>query len=82
VVQHAELQALARDSLSALKRRGIVRKEFIDRLARDYLPQHPAYFGEMIWILMMLEQWARRPESALPERSAYADPRPFARTSD
>jgi asparagine synthase (glutamine-hydrolysing) len=21
------------------------------------LPEHPGYFGEMVWILMMLEQW-------------------------
>jgi asparagine synthase (glutamine-hydrolysing) len=21
------------------------------------LPEHPGYYGEMVWILMMLEQW-------------------------
>jgi asparagine synthase (glutamine-hydrolysing) len=21
------------------------------------LPAHPGYYGEMIWILMMMEQW-------------------------
>jgi len=26
-------------------------------LLKDYLPSHPGYYGEMVWILMMLEQW-------------------------
>jgi asparagine synthase (glutamine-hydrolysing) len=24
------------------------------------LAEHPGYYGEMIWILMMLEQWLRK----------------------
>ena len=28
-------------------------------LLRERLPEHPGYFGEMVWILMMLEQWLR-----------------------
>jgi asparagine synthase (glutamine-hydrolysing) len=39
--------------------RGIVRPEFIDALLDRYLPEHPGYYGEMVWILMMLEQWFR-----------------------
>jgi asparagine synthase (glutamine-hydrolysing) len=48
---------LAQDSVRALARRGIVRSDFIDTLLRDHLPAHPGYYGEMVWILMMLEQW-------------------------
>jgi asparagine synthase (glutamine-hydrolysing) len=22
-----------------------------------HLPEHPGYYGEMVWIMMMLEQW-------------------------
>ena len=33
---------------------------FIDVLLRDLLPAHPGYYGEMVWILMMLEQWLQR----------------------
>jgi asparagine synthase (glutamine-hydrolysing) len=36
-----------------------VRASFIDRLLRELLPGHPGYYGEMIWILMMMEQWLR-----------------------
>ncbi|MEO8026048.1 MAG: asparagine synthase C-terminal domain-containing protein [Bryobacteraceae bacterium] len=60
---HDELQALASDSLRALGQRGIVRKEFLDRLINEHLPCHPGYYGEMIWVLMMLEQWLLRPRT-------------------
>jgi asparagine synthase (glutamine-hydrolysing) len=51
------LRDLARGMLGALKRRGIVRADFIDYIGGDGLHQHPAYYGVMVWILMMLEGW-------------------------
>jgi asparagine synthase (glutamine-hydrolysing) len=55
--EHAVLHALAADSLAGLERRGILRKGFRDQLMSNLLPSHPGYHGEMVWILMMLEQW-------------------------
>jgi len=57
---HDALKALARDSLSSLGTRGVVRPAFVRTLFDQLLPQHPGYYGEMVWILMMLEQWLRR----------------------
>jgi asparagine synthase (glutamine-hydrolysing) len=54
---HTELKSLARDSLSSLAARGVVRKDFVLSLMQTKLPEHPGYYGEMVWILMMLEQW-------------------------
>jgi asparagine synthase (glutamine-hydrolysing) len=51
------LKSMARYSLNSLAERGIVRREFIETLLNQRLPEHPGYFGEMVWILMMLEQW-------------------------
>ena len=51
------LQAMAKTSLHNLADRGIVRRAFIQTLLTERLPEHPGYFGEMVWILMMLEQW-------------------------
>jgi asparagine synthase (glutamine-hydrolysing) len=58
--RHAALRAFATDSLQSLGTRGIVQPEFIHLLLQDHLPAHPGYYGEMVWILMMLEQWLRR----------------------
>ena len=55
--RHAALKKLATDSLDSLATRGIVRPGFIRTLIDEHLPTHPGYYGEMVWILMMLEQW-------------------------
>ena len=54
---HPGLKTLATDSLHSLARRGVVRADFIQTLISQRLPEHPGYYGEMVWILMMLEQW-------------------------
>jgi asparagine synthase (glutamine-hydrolysing) len=55
----AALMSLASDSLRGLGERGIVNRSFVDELVRVHLPAHPGYYGGMVWILMMLEQWFR-----------------------
>lgn len=55
--QHRALHELAGDSLTGLARRGIVRREFLRRLVDQHLREHGAYYGTMVWILMMLELW-------------------------
>jgi asparagine synthase (glutamine-hydrolysing) len=70
-LRHPGLKDLAFGSLDALGERGIVRKEFLRELIRIHLPQHPGYYGEMVWILMMLEQWFQaRERQARAERPA------------
>ena len=58
--QDPGLQALVLDSLSDLKKRQIIRADFIERLTRTLIAEHPAYHGTMVWVLMMLEQWLAR----------------------
>lgn len=62
--QHAPLMQLASDSLSDLKKRHIVRPEFIDQLLDQRLSEHAGYHGIMVWVLMMLEQWYVQRERA------------------
>lgn len=54
---HPALKKLARDSLDSLAERGVVRADFVHTLMTRRLAEHPGYFGEMVWILMMLSQW-------------------------
>jgi asparagine synthase (glutamine-hydrolysing) len=54
---HAPLRQIAMDSLADLKRRRIVRAELIDELTSVHVERHADYFGTMVWVLMMLEQW-------------------------
>lgn len=59
-LHHKGLKQLATDSLRSLGTRGFIRQDFIDILLTQHLPAHPGYYGEMVWILMMLEQWLRQ----------------------
>ena len=57
---NAKLRSLAEDSVRGLVDRNILRQDFVDALFNRYLYEHPGYYGEMIWISMILEQWLRR----------------------
>jgi asparagine synthase (glutamine-hydrolysing) len=57
LVRHPPLRALAENALERVAARGIVRGDLVHELLSVRLQQHAAYYGEMIWILMMLEHW-------------------------
>jgi asparagine synthase (glutamine-hydrolysing) len=59
VTRDDALRKMASESVRGLVDRGILRPEFVDSLLNKHLFEHPGYFGEMIWISMMLEQWLR-----------------------
>jgi asparagine synthase (glutamine-hydrolysing) len=64
LIREPILRCLAEDALSQLVRRGLIRPDFVSSLMNERLPSHPGYYGELVWILTMLEFWlrARRPE--------------------
>ncbi len=55
--EYAPLRSLVNDSLSALKQRDIIRADYIDWLQEQHRSQHATYYGTMLWVMMMLEQW-------------------------
>jgi asparagine synthase (glutamine-hydrolysing) len=70
VTRDEALRKLASESVRGLVDRGILRADFVEALLTKRLYEHPGYFGEMIWISMMLEQWLRAhsPEFSVPTR--------------
>jgi len=54
---HAGFRQIAKDNLSDLKSRKIIRAGLVDKLLDTHLDEHAPYYGTMIWVLMMLEQW-------------------------
>lgn len=59
VLRDEPLRRLASDSVRGLVDRGMLGAEFVDTLFAVRLAEHPGYYGEMVWISMMLEQWLR-----------------------
>ena len=58
--RHEALKRFATDALQSLATRGIVRADFIRTLLAEHLPAHPGYYGEMVWVSMILEHWLRQ----------------------
>lgn len=69
---HPPLRDLALDSLGDLKKRDIVQPRFIDELLSAHVDRHASYFGTMVWVLMMLEQWYTRPRATVQRRGLEA----------
>lgn len=65
---HAGLQELADASLGTLAGRGLFEPAFLARLRDELHRSHLAYWGELVWVLVMLEQW-------LQHHAADASPR-------
>ena len=61
---HAGLRRLAEDSLASLGDRGVFNRDFLPELLRLHSEVHPAYYGEMVWVLMMLELWIQESNGA------------------
>ena len=53
----SQLQEIFGENLRSLKERGIFQDDYIDRLSHAHRTEHAGYFGNMVWVLGMLEQW-------------------------
>ncbi len=62
---HEPLRQVAFERLTDLKKRHIVRGEFLDQLTSVHVKSHADYYGTMVWILIMLEQWLRQHRASL-----------------
>lgn len=53
------LLAITDDALESLKQRGWFQPAFLDQARRLHREAHAGYYGELVWILTMLELWLR-----------------------
>lgn len=57
LTSHPPLQQLAVDSLQRFRNRGYVKPAYVDWLLAQHRGGHASYYGVMVWVLMMLEEW-------------------------
>lgn len=55
--EHRPLQEIAYDNILKLKSRDIFISTFLDEAINKHRDGHAAYFGELVWILCVLELW-------------------------
>lgn len=53
----SDLKAFAEASLQGIERRGLLNPDYIKNLIKLHQDGHASYYGVMIWLLIMLEQW-------------------------
>ena len=70
VTRNEPLRKLATESVHGLAERGVLRQDFAEVLLGKLVFEHPGYYGEMIWIAMMLEQWLRSKSPGYSVRGA------------
>ena len=51
------LQEISTDALQAIRHRDIFAPAFVDTAVRMHNTEAPGYYGELVWIMMMLELW-------------------------
>lgn len=56
-IQYAPLGDLVGDSLADFKQRGWIEPAYLDHMLAMQRGSHASYYGVMIWVTMMLEQW-------------------------
>jgi asparagine synthase (glutamine-hydrolysing) len=57
-------------SVHELAARGLVSRPFVEQLLATRVREVPGYYGGMVWVLMMLEQWLRQRAPAFRVASA------------
>lgn len=60
--EYAPLGDLVGDSLADFKQRGWIQPAYLDRMLRMQREHHASYYGALIWVTMMLEQWLQANE--------------------
>jgi asparagine synthase (glutamine-hydrolysing) len=60
--ENSSLSALTNDYLNALRKRNIINSDFIDEALKMYQDGYQGYYGELIWIMLVLEVWLQQNE--------------------
>ena len=60
LIRDKALAQFATTALENLAERSFIRRELVHDLFSTRLTEHSGFYGEMVWVLMMLEHWLER----------------------
>jgi asparagine synthase (glutamine-hydrolysing) len=63
VVEHRPLADFIRATIDGLLARGWLQSPFVREILDRHLPEHPGYYGELIWLLTVLELRLQRAQA-------------------
>lgn len=61
--EYTPLRERIEDRLSDFSRRGWLRPQYVNHIRAEHMSGHATYFGKMIWVILMLEEWLQRARS-------------------
>ncbi|MEY3202107.1 MAG: hypothetical protein RIR70_1657 [Pseudomonadota bacterium] len=64
LLSNPALHDFAKAALHSLGQRGVVQPRFINELLTTRLSEHPGYYGELVWLGVMLEMWLQAHQPA------------------
>jgi asparagine synthase (glutamine-hydrolysing) len=59
LLSEPDLFTISQAAVDSLAARGLVRPEFATELLSVKLSEHAGFYGEIVWVLLMLEHWLR-----------------------
>ena len=71
LLKHEALRELVDDALHGIANRGVVRRDLVEDLTGRQLRQAPSFYGELVWVLAMLELWLRASGIQTLSRTPY-----------
>ncbi|WP_213999932.1 asparagine synthase-related protein [Arsukibacterium sp.] len=62
--QRPDLQQIAISAMHSFKQRNILQPSFVDEAIATFEKGHSGYYGELVWIIVVLELWLQQHRSA------------------
>ena len=57
---YAPLRERIEDRLSDFRKRGWLQPAYLDHIRAEHMTGHATYFGKILWVILMLEEWLER----------------------
>ena len=57
IKEHPQMNDIAMQAIQDFKGRGILNNDIIEQVLADHQSVHAGYYGEMIWLIVVLELW-------------------------
>jgi len=54
---YAPLRERIEDRLADFRKRGLLTPAYVDHLRNEHMSGHATYFGKMLWVMLILEEW-------------------------
>ncbi|OAJ69557.1 asparagine synthase [Methylobacillus sp. MM3] len=72
---YAPLRERIEDRLSDFRKRGWLQPTYIDHIRAEHMTGHATYFGKMLWVILILEEWSERHATDATAEAPAVQPR-------